>query len=236
MPEACKSGFCTTTSGPWGVKTGVSMQALDHAHYLDLVQGAEVLEADGTGDKVLRLRDGSMLKLFRRKRLVSSAAWYPYAQRFADNCVTLAQRAIPCPRVLTVCRIAEIERDAVHYDPLAGYTLRQLLGSALSDDSLRTQLGRFIADLHEKGIYFRSAHLGNVILTPEGDLGLIDIADMKTYRRALRKSLRLRNFKHMLRYQEDRQWLLDNGNPAFLEGYMSAQSLCDSTELTQAMN
>ncbi|EPN57951.1 toluene tolerance protein [Pseudomonas syringae] len=212
------------------------MQALDHAHYLDLVQGAEVLEADGTGDKVLRLRDGSMLKLFRRKRLVSSAAWYPYAQRFADNCVTLAQRAIPCPRVLTVCRIAEIERDAVHYDPLAGYTLRQLLGSALSDDSLRTQLGRFIADLHEKGIYFRSAHLGNVILTPEGNLGLIDIADMKTYRRPLRKSLRLRNFKHMLRYQEDRQWLLDNGNPAFLEGYMSAQSLCDSTELTQAMN
>ncbi|WP_024658361.1 toluene tolerance protein [Pseudomonas syringae USA007] len=211
------------------------MQALDHAHYLDLVQGAEVLEADGTGDKVLRLRDGSMLKLFRRKRLVSSAAWYPYAQRFADNCVTLAQRAIPCPRVLTVCRIAEIERDAVHYDPLAGYTLRQLLGSAISDDSLRMQLGRFIADLHEKGIYFRSAHLGNVILTPEGNLGLIDIADMKTYRRPLRKSLRLRNFKHMLRYQEDRQWLLDNGNPAFLEGYMSAQSLCDSTELTQAM-
>lgn len=44
------------------------MQAFDHAHYLDLVQGAEVLEADGTGDKVLRLRDGSMLKLFRRKR------------------------------------------------------------------------------------------------------------------------------------------------------------------------
>lgn len=212
------------------------MQALDHAHYLDLVQGAEVLEADGTGDKVLRLRDGSMLKLFRRKRLVSSAAWYPYAQRFADNCVTLAQRAIPCPRVLTVCRIAEIERDAVHYDPLAGYTLRQLLGSALSDDNLRWQLGRFIAELHEKGIYFRSAHLGNVILTPEGNLGLIDIADMKTFRRALRKSLRLRNFKHMLRYQEDRQWLLDNGNPAFLEGYMSAQSLCDSTELTQAMN
>ncbi|RML62555.1 Toluene tolerance protein, partial [Pseudomonas syringae pv. maculicola] len=35
---------------------------------------------------------------------------------------------------------------------------------------------------------------------------------------------------------KDRQWLLDNGNPAFLEGYMSAQSLCDSTELTQAMN
>ncbi|KPW98905.1 Toluene tolerance protein [Pseudomonas savastanoi] len=233
--ETGKAGFCMTTSSPWGIKTGVSMQAFDHAHYLDLVQGAEVLEADGTGDKVLRLRDGSMLKLFRRKRLVSSAAWYPYAQRFADNCETLIKRGIPCPRIRSVSRIAEIERDAVHYDPLAGFTLRQLLGSAVADDKLRRQLGSFIAHLHEKGIYFRSAHLGNVILTPEGTLGLIDIADMKTYRRALRKSLRLRNFKHMLRYQEDRQWLLDNGNPAFLDGYMSAQSLCDTSELVQAI-
>jgi tRNA A-37 threonylcarbamoyl transferase component Bud32 len=211
------------------------MQALDHAHYLDLVQGAEVLEADGTGDKVLRLTDGSMLKLFRRKRVVSSAAWYPYARRFADNCRTLASRAVPCPQVRTVYRIAEIARDAVHYDPLAGRTLRQLLGDAASDDDLRMQLGRFIASLHEKGIYFRSAHLGNVVLTPEGTLGLIDIADMKSYRRPLRKHLRLRNFKHMLRYPQDRQWLLGGANPAFLNGYLSAQTVCTAREVAQAM-
>lgn len=212
------------------------MQALDHAHYLALVQGAEVLEADGTGDKVLRLNDGSMLKLFRRKRLISSAAWYPYARRFADNCVTLAKRAIPCPQVRTVYRIAEIARDAVHYDPLAGLTLRQLLGHAGSDDNLRLQLGRFIANLHEKGVYFRSAHLGNVVLTPDGALGLIDIADLKTYRRPLRKNLRLRNFKHMLRYLEDRQWLLGDDNPAFLNGYLSAQTVCSPEELAQAIH
>ena len=211
------------------------MQALDHAHYLGLVKGAEVLEADATGDKVLRLADGSMLKLFRRKRLISSAAWYPYAQRFADNCVTLAQRGIPCPKVIKVFRVAQIQRDAVHYTPLPGQTLRQVMNEATSGDELRAQLGSFIAELHEKGIYFRSAHLGNVILTPEGALGLIDISDMKTSRRPLRKSLRLRNFKHMLRYQEDRQWLLDNGNPAFLDGYMSAQTLCDTSELAQAV-
>lgn len=211
------------------------MQALDHARYLDLVQGAEVLEADGTGDKVLRLSDGSMLKLFRRKRLISSAAWYPYASRFADNCLTLAQRAVPCPQVRSVFRIAEIKRDAVHYTPLAGQTLRQLLGSAGTDDELRRQLGRFIAGLHEKGIYFRSAHLGNVVLTPDSELGLIDIADMKTFRQPLRKSLRLRNFKHMLRYAEDRQWLLGEDNPAFFQGYLSAQSQCSEAELKQAI-
>lgn len=211
------------------------MQALDHARYLDLVQGAEVLEADGTGDKVLRLSDGSMLKLFRRKRLISSAAWYPYATRFADNCQTLAQRAVPCPQVRCVFRIAAIERDAVHYTPLPGQTLRQLLDDAGRDDELRRQLGRFIADLHHKGIYFRSAHLGNVVLTPEGALGLIDIADMKTYRQPLRKALRLRNFKHMLRYTQDRQWLLGEGNPAFIEAYLAAQSVCSEAELRQAV-
>ena len=211
------------------------MQALDNAHYLGLVEGAHVLEADATGDKVLRLADGSMLKLFRRKRLISSAAWYPYAQRFADNCQTLAQRAIPCPEVIKVFRVKQIQRDAVHYSPLPGQTLRQVMDDATSDDALRAQLGSFIAELHEKGIYFRSAHLGNVILTPDGTLGLIDISDMKTYRRPLRKSLRLRNFKHMLRYEQDRQWLIGGHNPAFINGYLNAQSLCAAEELTLAM-
>jgi tRNA A-37 threonylcarbamoyl transferase component Bud32 len=210
------------------------MQALDHAHYLDLVRGAEVLEADGAGEKVLRLADGSMLKLFRRKRVISSAAWYPYAQRFADNCQTLASRMIPCPQVLSVYRIAGIARDAVHYAPLAGHTLRQLLSDAVSDDQLRRQLGEFIASLHEKGIYFRSAHLGNVVLTPQRTLGLIDIADMKSYRGPLRKDLRLRNFKHMLRYPQDRQWLLGQANPSFISGYMSAQSVCSTSEVSRA--
>ncbi|MHA6197689.1 BUD32 family EKC/KEOPS complex subunit [Pseudomonas wadenswilerensis] len=207
------------------------MQALDHARYLALRDGAHVLEADGTGDKVLRLRDGSMLKLFRRKRLISSAAWYPYARRFADNCRTLAERAIPCPRVLEVYRIAEIARDAVHYDPLPGKTLRQLLDDPHSGDSLRKRLGTFIAELHEKGIYFRSAHLGNVVLTPEGDLGLIDIADMRTYRRPLRRTERLRNFKHMLRYKEDRAWLLGQGNDVFARAYQAAQTRCSAADL-----
>lgn len=212
------------------------MQALDHAHYLALTEGAEVLEADHSGNKVLRLTDGSMLKLFRRKRLVSSAAWYPYARRFADNCVTLAERAIPCPKVISVFRIAKIQRDAVHYAPLEGQTLRQIMREPDSGDELRADLGRFIAELHEKGIYFRSAHLGNVILTPQRTLGLIDIADMKTFRGPLRKSLRLRNFKHMLRYSEDRKWLLGQNNQAFFNGYLAAQSLCAAKELTQAMS
>ncbi|POF87460.1 toluene tolerance protein [Pseudomonas putida] len=211
------------------------MQALEQARYLALREGATVLEADGTGDKVLRLIDDSMLKLFRRKRLLSSAAWYPYAQRFADNCRHLQERQIPCPVVKAVYRIGAIERDAVHYAPLPGQTLRQVLEEPADHDQLRAQLGRFIAILHERGVYFRSAHMGNVVLTPEGELGLIDIADLRIFRRPLRKSQRLRNFKHMLRYPQDRQWLLDAGDSSFVDGYLAAQQLCSREELAKVL-
>jgi len=136
--------------------TDVPLQTLSHDEYLALRDGAQVLEFDRHGDKVLMLSDGSYLKLFRRKRLISSAAWYPYAQRFADNALALTERRIPCPEVLEVFRIPAIRRDAVRYRPLPGQTLRQLIRAGAATDDLRDRLGRFVARLHEAGIYFRS--------------------------------------------------------------------------------
>jgi hypothetical protein len=74
------------------------LKRLVHDDYLAMRAGATVLEADGFGDKVLRLADGTMLKLFRRKRLFSSAAWYPYAQRFADNASLWTSATFRCRR------------------------------------------------------------------------------------------------------------------------------------------
>lgn len=199
------------------------MQAIDHSTYEVLREGAHVLEADGSGDKVLKLADGRMLKLFRRKRLLSSALFYPYAQRFANNTRALEQRGILCPTVIAVYRIPSIQRDGVYYSPLEGTTVRHLQTSAEEADALRTQLGAFIARLHEKGVYFRSLHFGNVVLTPENHLGLIDIADLRCQKRTLSDSKRLRNFAHLLRYKEDRTWLLgQDAGDAFLEGYRQA--------------
>jgi tRNA A-37 threonylcarbamoyl transferase component Bud32 len=199
------------------------MQSIDHRTYEALREGAHVLEADGSGDKVLRLADGRMLKLFRRKRLLSSALFYPYAQRFADNTHALEQRGILCPKVIAVYRIPSIERDGVYYSPLAGNTVRQLQGSREEAEVLRFKLGGYFALLHERGVYFRSLHFGNVVLTPDNQLGLIDIADLRCQKRALSDSKRLRNFAHLLRYKEDRQWLLgDDAGDTFIEGYRQA--------------
>ncbi len=198
------------------------MQTLEHDDYLALRAGAQVLERDRHGDKVLQLTDGSYLKLFRRKRLLSSTAWYPYAQRFADNAQVLAERNIPCPYVIGLYRIPGARRDAVHYHPLAGRTLRELIradADIMGTAGMREQLGRFVAGLHEAGIYFRSLHLGNIVLTPEGELGLIDIADLRAGRRPLPPHRRRRNLQHLLRDEADRAWLHAGGDPAFDAAY-----------------
>jgi tRNA A-37 threonylcarbamoyl transferase component Bud32 len=203
------------------------MQALNHSAYLSLREGAHVIEADGSGDKVLLLADGTMLKFFRRKRLVSSALLFPYAKRFASNTRALQRRSVPCPNVLALYRIASIERDAVHYQPLAGETVRHLFKTD-AEAGLRFELGQFVAELHRKGIYFRSLHLGNIVLTPQRHLGLIDVADMTCQRLTLSTGKRLRNFQHMARYTQDMQGLAgtDGGRP-FLDGY--EQGLASST-------
>jgi len=178
--------------------------------YLALRAGATVIEADSFGEKVLLLVDGSMLKLFRRKRLLSSAAWYPYAERFADNASALRQRGIPVPEVIDVFRIPSIGRDAVHYHPLPGRTLRQLRREGLDpsrEARLKTAFTHLLVELHEKGVYFRSLHLGNVVCTPDGRLGLIDIADARMSRRPLRRHQRIRNLQRLLKTAEESDWV-----------------------------
>jgi tRNA A-37 threonylcarbamoyl transferase component Bud32 len=203
----------------------VSLQTLEHDDYLALRAGAEVIERDRYGDKVLRLADGSYLKLFRRKRLISSAAWYPYAQRFADNALALAERGIPCPVVLAVQRIPAIRREAVRYRPLEGLTLRQLIRDGSETPRLRERLGAFVALLHAKGVYFRSLHLGNIVLTPAGELGLIDIADLRAGKRPVPAHRRRRNLQHLRRDENDLAWLFPHGEVAFSRAYEDALGL-----------
>lgn len=184
------------------------MQKLDHQDYLTLRENCKVIEQDGFGDKVIILQDGTFLKLFRRKRLISSAAIWPYAQRFADNAQKLKKLDIPCPKIIQVYRIPSIKRDAVHYYPLPGSTLRDLYrGDAEYPSDLRERFLKFVEHIQGLGVYFRSIHLGNVVLTPEDRLGLIDISDMKIFNRPLSKWQRERNYVHMYTDEKDREWL-----------------------------
>ncbi|MCO8310377.1 bifunctional O-antigen ligase/aminoglycoside phosphotransferase family protein [Pseudomonas mandelii] len=186
-----------------------------------LTASAQVIEEDGLGPKVLRLTDGSFLKLFRRRRWYTSGSFNPYSERFAANSEQLRNKGIPTPQILDLYRLND-GSSAVHYSPLPGNTLRQVLQGITAPavrQALVERFGKFMAQLHEQGVYFRSLHLGNVLVLNDGEFGLIDLADMRIYPSSLSLSLRQRNLRHMQRYTEDRRWLFEDHFDALLQGY-----------------
>lgn len=213
------------------------MKRIDAAQLDTLLQGAKTIEEDGLGIKVARLGDGDFLKLYRRKRLLSSDLWDLPAQRFADNAQGLLRLGITAPKVLDVLMISERRLSAVRYQPLPGDTLRNRLRQLDAEPRtvLVKQFGIFLGELHQLGVYFRSLHLGNVLLLPDGSFGLIDLSDMKLESRPLAPWKRRRNLQHILRYSEDIAWLTQQHLDSWLEGYADSASRPETERFTRAL-
>lgn len=187
-----------------------------------LKAGAEVLEQDAHGIKVLRLPDGNILKLFRVKRLVSSAQLYSHARSFCRNADRLHSLGIPTVRIKQLYNLEGSTNTAVLYEPLPGRILRQIArGEGLSRELLQ-KYGTFVAHLHDQGVFFRSFHLGNVVVSDDGNLGLIDIADLSIRSWKLLCMERFRNFRHIFRLAEDRAYIGQEGWKIFSTAYLLA--------------
>jgi RIO-like serine/threonine protein kinase len=173
----------------------------------DWLSQGELLEKDSHGPKVVRLPDGSLLKIFRSRRNPLLARLRPDARRFAERAERLQALGIATPDIR---ECAWIDRhDAVSaclYAPLAGLPLDKLFRDQRDEfDRRLPQLAAYILKLHRLGIYFRSLHLGNILLTPDGDFGLIDFLDLRFKGRPLGRMLVRRNFRHLQRYLERRK-------------------------------
>ncbi len=199
------------------------MKNLSLDEFNRLTQGAILLADDEHGKKVLELTDHSIVKLFRVKRLISQATIYSPARRFARNATKLQTLDIPTVSLIDLYKIKSIKRTAVHYHQLEGVMVREYLQSNHENEVFLTQLGEFIAQLHSKGIFFRSAHFGNIIYTTDKQFGLIDISDMSVSHFSLNVFKRLRNLKHIFRIPEDIQFI--QNSQAIEEGYLKSYSV-----------
>ncbi len=210
------------------METAPPLKCLTLEKYQQFVANSTVLEQDGYGVKVLETAEGMIVKLFRRKRLLSSVVFKSYATRFVENARRLQSLGIVTVNVGDVYRCTPIDRTLVVYRPVPGRTLRSALHNAADFERLMEQYAAFLAELHDKGVLFRSIHFNNVIV-PEssGNLGLIDIADMKIFSRELSFSRRMRNIRHLTRYSEDRQSIRDFGVERFVDIYGNAARLAD---------
>lgn len=183
------------------------MQKLSSSEYKNLVCQATPLSieiVDGQiSHKVLQLPDRSIIKLFRIKRLLSSARIVSQAKRFKHNVERLQSHGIPTVELKAVYKIPSIARTAVHYRYLAGITLRDYCQKKALSPQWARRLGMFFVNLHQRGVYFRSIHFGNIVLTHDNRIGLIDVLDMRFRRAPLTLGLRMRNLRHLFRYDSD---------------------------------
>ncbi|WP_417787134.1 toluene tolerance protein [Stutzerimonas xanthomarina] len=162
----------------------------------------KVLEKDMRGPKVVALENGLFLKIFYTRRHPILARLQPAAKRFAKNIARLDQFAVPAPKLCEQFWLGDnCMVSACTYRPLPGESVEQLYRRQPEQAYLLLpELAAFIRRLHQKGIYFRSLHLGNIIVLPKGGFGLIDILDMQFKGRALNSWQIRRNFQHLGHY------------------------------------
>lgn len=169
--------------------------------HLWLTQG-HCIEQDGRGPKVIALPDGRLLKIFRPRRRFWLARLRPQAQRFTENAARLNTLSIRTPDITDQGWIDK--QTAVSfclYQPLPGESIDKIYHAERTRFlALLPNLALFIRKLHRKGIYFRSLHLGNILLLPEGDFGLIDFLDLRIKNRPLSQSMASRNLHHLRSY------------------------------------
>jgi len=188
-----------------------------------------VLERDRHGVKVLETPEGNIVKLFRRKRFFSSALLKSYSSRFVENAKTLKKLGFHTVDVEKEAYCKPIQRSLLIYRPIPGQTLRSALQTPDTHDQIFEQFIVLLAQLHEKGVLFRSIHLNNIIFKDiMSPLGLIDIADMRIMAAPLSFRARIRNFKHLNRYKLDQASIKTFGVDRFMERYFENSCLSES--------
>ena len=180
------------------VSTLPPIEVLDAPAFDALVASGRVLEASiKLGPKVVDLGQGRYFKLLRvKQKFFATWRWLNPAKRFARNARQLQERGIPSLQVEALVHLPHKDCWGVRYRGLEGRTVRELLRSGEFSDAQLDQLAAFIKQLHDQGVYFRGLHLGNILLLPDGRMGLIDILDCY-FRPYLFSFQRQRNFKHL---------------------------------------
>ncbi len=192
---------------------------LEKQDYYNLIENGKALTRDKLGDKVISLSNGNIAKLFRVKTIFSSSFFRPYAKRFVRAVQLLKKKNIPTVQIIDTYYIPSFKRDLIVYKPLKGQSLRELIKNTKNSNKLVLDFASFFAHLHNTGIYFRSIHFNNVIVTPKGNFGLIDVTDLHYYY-SLNRSQRIRNFKPILHYKEDIQAIASLSMEVFLDKYI----------------
>lgn len=203
----------------------IAFQQIDQGAYDNLISQGKVLETDPWGTKVVETEDQKIIKIFRLKRVYSSALLFPYACRFKRNATQLKKKGIETIDVESIVYCRAEQRHVLTYKKIAGLPVKALVEKQNEAAEFIEQLIKFVVGLHKKGIYFRSLHFGNVIVNTEGEMALIDIADLRIFPWSLSLNQRIKNWKRLLKYSFEKDVISQFGNDRFFDSYAELSNL-----------
>lgn len=198
---------------------------IDKQTFNALIDHGKVLESDETGVKVIEIEGQKIVKFFRLKRVFSSAFFFPYAWRFKRNAEQLKAKGIKTITVSKIEYCLDEQRHILTYEKILGQTIKDSLIKENNNADLINQLIVFIAKLHNKGVYFRSLHFGNVVVAEDGQMALIDIVDLKIFSGSLSFNHRIRNWKHLLKYTFEKNVIAGYESELFFDAYAKGYHL-----------
>ena len=177
------------------------MEILTEQAFEEICRQAKVLVMSKDLPKVLETPEGKMIKLFiNRKKIISKNLFWPSAKRFVRNARRLAEKDIPSIHIEKIAYCPSLKRYVVIYPKIQGQEVRRLALQGENESLLI--IAQYIAVLHDKGIFFRAIHLGNIILN-DTTVSIMDMVDLKIVKKSLGVSYRVRNIFHILKNKVD---------------------------------
>lgn len=192
-------------------------------------QSKDFIAKDQSIPKVFESNDNCIIKLFRQRKLISGNRIYPYGKRFVRNAKKLMAIGIKAVDIEFCKRLQGSMTYVVKYKKLPGKDVRECVQENPPIEFWQN-LAKFIADLHEKGIFFRGIHLGNILCLDNDEFALIDITTVKFNKTPLSLQARRRNLNHLVNYRDDEHHFQDFGKAKFLSYYFQYTSLDESKQ------
>ncbi|MEJ6518115.1 MAG: hypothetical protein ACKVKL_06200 [Pseudomonadales bacterium] len=202
------------------------MQKIDRHELKQFIAQNTLLFGTQAQPGIMQTPNNEIVKFIYPRKTFSKTTLFPQAANFEKNAQVLKDKGIIGPVVSTTVYCRAANTYYIVYEKLAGEEIRHLCDQGQLQHL--TDLARYLADLHSKGIYFRALHLGNVLRLDNGELALIDIADLKSKSRSLSCLARGRNIAHMLNVLEDKVHFQQFGLGQFLDDYFQQANLSDA--------
>lgn len=197
------------------------MRAITETQLKEICRNGKPIDMQGGYPCVVLHPNNTITKIWAiKKGLFSSATLTSYSSRFVKNATKLAARGITVPKLLDHAKVKNSHIKTVTYESLPGHSIRDLLKNHPQQIDI-PDLCRYIFDLHEKGILFRSIHFGNIIQLPDRGYGLIDFTDVTFFNKPVPLPRRAANIAFPLRYPEDARRMKNAKLPKFRKNYLS---------------